>query len=156
MTPLAAVAAEPETWKVILNKFQAQLKLIWARISGKYFWNLWLGYARMKNLERQSSWQKVWILLTETDLVIYNHRADGMPMMSVDLVGCRITPADWLTQQKQWVLRTPKLLKQVKFTCSHQSAAYVYKINKCPVQNLVSPVFFHPTAIWSSSGPIVV
>jgi len=58
------------------------------------------GYARMKNLERQSSWQKVWILLSETDLVIYNQRADGMPLMSVDLVGCRITPADWLTQQK--------------------------------------------------------
>ena len=60
-----------------------------------------LGYVRMKNLQHQgTSWQKVWILLTETDLVVYHQRTDGMPLMSIDLIGCRITPADWLTQQK--------------------------------------------------------
>ena len=55
----------------------------------------------MKNLQTEGSWQKVWLLLTESDLVVYHHRTDGMPLMSIALTGCRVTPADWMTQQKQ-------------------------------------------------------
>ena len=156
MTPLVAVAAGPETWKVILNKFQALLKLIWARISGKCFLK-----PVIRLCTNEESWEAV-VLAKGVDFVNRNRFGHLQPPRrwhanDVCWFSRMSHHPSWLADATKTVsTKDPKLLKQVKFTCSHQSAAYVYKINKCPVQNLVSPVFFHPTAIWSSSGPIVV
>ena len=59
-----------------------------------------LGYLKMKNLETNTAWKKLWTILDENHLLIYYNRSELNLIHSVELTGCKITPADWLTKQK--------------------------------------------------------
>lgn len=58
------------------------------------------GFLKMKNLNTNSSWKKLWIVLEDSQLLVYFTKGDLSPSLMVDLVDAKVMPADWLTKQK--------------------------------------------------------
>ena len=54
----------------------------------------------MKNLEINSSWKTFWIIIENDQIQIFQNRNNSKLITTICLIGCKITPADWLTKQK--------------------------------------------------------